>query len=751
MWFQISSDHFGAVPERIAKKPYGFAITIDAPQHVAAPSIDSLELVIPASTESTVVRQFYALKDGDTFLVADASGNIFGESDGLFRNDTRILSDFRLLLGGAPPPLLSAAVSRDNVFFTAHMTNRPLPLLGGQSMPEGVIHLERARFLWNERLYERISFVNYGEREVSVPLGMRFAADFKDMFEVRGTQRPVRGRLLPVELVGQRIVFRYEGLDSVYRTTAVSFSVAPNRLTSERADFTIMLSANGRADIFLEIGSDSLPTPSKARFRAAAAQARRAMRVRRRRGARLHSSGRLFNEWIEKSRADLALLTSELPTGPYPYAGIPWFSTPFGRDAIVTALQMLWVDETLARGVLTFLARNQAHETSSFQDSAPGKIMHETRKGEMTALGELPFRLYYGGVDTTPLFIVLAGAYADRTGDLSFIDELWPALTAAMAWIEGVVDSNDNGFLVYDRNEDKGLANQGWKDSHDSIFHADGRIPKGPIALVEVQGYVYAALRVMATLADRRGDSVSGARWRIRSDALRLKLEEKFWIEEFGFYGIALDGDGALCRVRASNPGHLLFVGLPSADRAARVSNQLLSPGFNTGWGIRTLAPGQSRFNPMSYHDGSVWPHDTALCTAGIAHYGERDGVVRLLNEMFETAVHFEMRLPELFCGFARAPGEAPIAYPVACLPQAWSAGAIFMMLQACLGIKIDGWHREVHIDRPRLPVGIDHFRIQNLRIGDDRMDIAFHRIGDRVVAFPEQSSDGTIPVLVRV
>lgn len=721
---------------------------MENPQRVAAPSIDSVK---PATAESTVVRQFYALKDGDTFLVADASGNILGESDGLFRNDTRILSGLRLTLGGTPPPLLSAAVSRDNVFFIAHMTNRPLPLLGGHSMPEGVLHLERARFLWSERFYERISFVNYGEREISVPLGIEFAADFKDMFEVRGTHRPLRGRLLPIELIEQQIIFQYEGLDGVCRSTIVSFSIAPNRLTTDGADFTVALPANGHADIFFEIGAETELRPSRRRFRAAAARARRAMRVRRRRGARLHSSGRLFNEWVEKSRADLALLTSELPTGPYPYAGIPWFSTPFGRDAIVTALQMLWIDDTLARGVLTFLAGNQARETSSFQDSAPGKIMHETRKGEMTALDELPFRLYYGGVDTTPLFIVLAGAYAERTNDLTFIDELWPALTAAMAWIEGVADSNEDGFLVYDRNGEKGLANQGWKDSHDSIFHADGRIPKGPIALVEVQGYMYAALRAMATLADRRGDSVSGARWRIRSDALRLKLEEKFWIEESGFYGIALDGDGALCQVRASNPGHLLFVGLPSAERAARVSDHLLSPGFNSGWGIRTLAPGQARFNPMSYHDGSVWPHDVALCTAGIAHYGERDGVVRLLNEMFETAVHFEMRLPELFCGFTRAPGEAPIAYPVACLPQAWSAGAIFMMLQACLGIKIDGWHREIHIDRPRLPVGIDHFRIQNLRIGDDRVDIAFHRIGDRVVAFSEQSGKEAIPVLVRI
>lgn len=685
------------------------------------------------------------------FVVADTFGNVLGHGDGLFRNDTRVLSRLELTLGGQPPSLLSASISGDNVYFTAHMTNRPLPLLGGRSAPEGVLHVERMRFLWNERLYERVACVNYSDRDVSVPITLRFGADFRDMFEVRGTQRSVRGRLFPAEIVGSSLVFRYEGLDGILRSSTVAFSVKPIRLTPERADFWLVLPANGRSEIYLEIAGDVPKAPSRIRFRAGLARAKWAMRRRRRSGARLQSSGRLFNEWIDKSHADLALLTTELPTGPYPYAGIPWFSTPFGRDAIITALQTLWLDTTLARGVLTFLAANQAQETSSFRDSEPGKIMHETRKGEMTALKELPFGLYYGGVDTTPLFIVLAGAYADRTGDLAFIRTLWPALKAAMAWIESVMDSSEHGFLVYQRGEGTGLTNQGWKDSSDSVFHADGRFPRGPIALVEVQGYAFVALRAMADLASRQGDSDSALRWQQRSEAIRSALEARFWMEEEGFYGIALDGDGELCRIRASNAGHLLFAGLPSEARAARISEQLLSPPFNTGWGIRTLAPGQARFNPMSYHDGSVWPHDTAICTAGLSRYGEREGVVRLLNEMFEAAVHFEMRLPELFCGFPRAPGEAPVGYPVACLPQAWAAGSIFMMLQACLGLRIDGWGGQIHIERPRLPVGIDHLSVRGLEIRGDRLNINFHRIDDRVVAFPEGTTKRAIPIEVRV
>ncbi|MFZ5790792.1 MAG: glycogen debranching N-terminal domain-containing protein [Pseudomonadota bacterium] len=703
------------------------------------------------AAEPRVPQRFYALKDGDTFLVADAFGDIRGEGDGFFRDDTRVLSGLRLILGGQPPSLLSASVSRDNVFFTSHMTNRPLPLLGGKAAPEGIIHFERTRFLAGERLYERLRCVNYDDRAVSFPLALEFAADFRDMFEVRGTARRTRGRLFPPVAADGAILFRYEGLDGVARETVIAFSEAPARLTPERADFLLTLPASGRAELYLEIGPDRQPQPSRARFRAAGARARLAMRARRRRGAVLRSSGRLFNEWLEKSRADLALLTTELPTGPYPYAGIPWFSTPFGRDAIVTALQTLWLDTRLARGVLNFLARHQAQETSSFRDSAPGKIVHETRKGEMTALSELPFGRYYGGVDTTPLFVMLAGAYAERTGDLAFIDELWPALEAAMGWIESASRANPDGFLVYERGEESGLSNQGWKDSDGAVFHADGRIPEGPIALVEVQGYVFAALRAMGALASRRGDAVAATTWRIRADSLRAGVEERFWIEEAGFYGLAIDGEGALCRAKASNAGHLLYVGLPPADRARRVRDQLLSAAFDSGWGLRTLAPGEPHFNPMSYHNGSVWPHDTALCAAGLARYGERKGVVRLLGGMFEAAVHFGMRLPELFCGFPRTPGEPPIAYPVACLPQAWSAGAIFMMLQACLGLRIDGRHGEIHVDRPHLPVGIDHLAIRGLSLGDKRLDLVFQRIGERVVVLPETRSEDAPPVLVHV
>jgi glycogen debranching enzyme len=705
------------------------------------PQMDALGVATPGKKQ-------FVLKQGDMFLVADIYGDVDGETDGLFRNDTRVLSCFRLLLGGHRASLLGGNVTQDNVFFTAHLTNHPLAPIGGQSTPEGVIHVERTRFLWDCRLYEMVIFTNFSERKRELPFSCVFAADFHDMFEVRGKQRLARGKMQPPKTSEHGVMLGYEGLDGMARWTSVAFAPAPRRIAANRADFLVTLDPGESFELHIEIGPEFTGPPGPARFRACAARARFAMRSARRKGGSLKSSGRLFDDWTERSRADLALLTTQLPTGPFPYAGIPWFSTPFGRDAIITSLQILWLDPSLAHGVLSFLASTQAHESSAFQDSAPGKIMHEARKGEMTTLREVPFGQYYGAVDTTPLYVMLAGAYAERTGDMEFIAKLWPSLEAAMGWIENERESDPDGFVCY-RATGSGLINQAWKDSNDSIFHADGTLAHGAIAVVEVQGYAFAAYRAMAMLADRRRDSESAARWRKRAETLRSAVEQKFWMEDVGFYALARDGDGQPCRVRASNPGHLLYTGLASRKRARRVTEELLSPALCSGWGIRTLARNEVRYNPMSYHNGSVWPHDGAICASGFARYGDRDGVVRLMSGLFEAAVRFDMRLPELFCGFPRAPGGPPIAYPVACLPQAWSSGAPFMMLQACLGLRVDGLRGEIHVDRPMLPIGIDHLELRHVKIGDATTDIVFQRVGERIVAFPRGKSPGAIPLFI--
>lgn len=706
---------------------------------------------VDASARRVPLRM-YALKHGDIFLVADALGNIAGDDDGLFHNDTRILSRCIVLLGGKLPSLLGAGLSQDNAVFTSHSTNRTPSPLGDEGLPDGAIHLQRSMLLWNDRLYEQVRIENFGQAEIRVPLALRFGADFRDMFEVRGAARLHRGRLAGPEVRDDAVVLRYQGLDKVGRQAVIRFSEAPQRLDGDTAEFLFRLPGHGAFDLYIEVGAEEAPeAPGRIRFRHATAQAKRRMRALSRHGTVLRSSGRLFNDWVEKSRADLSLLVTELPTGPYPYAGIPWFSTTFGRDAIITALQTLWLSPALARGVLRFLAQRQALEASAFKDAQPGKIMHEARRGEMVALGELPFAEYYGGVDTTPLFIMLAGAYAGRTGDMALIDELWPALLRAIGWVERVADGNDGGFLDYARSSEKGLSNQGWKDSHDSVFHADGRFPDGPIALIEVQGYAFAALRAMGDLATQRGLDDEATRWRVRAEALRVAVESRFWMEDKGFYALALDGHGQPCRVRTSNAGHLLYCGLPSPDRAASVARQLMDTPFNSGWGIRTLARGEANFNPMSYHNGSVWPHDGALCAAGLARYGERVGVVRLLSGLFETAVNFDMRLPELFCGFPRARGEGPIAYPVACLPQAWASGAVFMTLQACLGLRVDGARNRIRIDRPHLPIGIETLTVEALPVGERQVTLTFQRIGDRVVVSPQGARPSEIDIIIRM
>jgi glycogen debranching enzyme len=707
---------------------------------------------MPLTAEKSEPRAaigLFALKYNEEFLVADALGDINGNGDGLFRRDTRVLSRFRLNIGPHPPSLLSSGVSADNVFFRANVTNRPLPELGGRVTPQGVIHIERARFLCDSRLYERLTLTNYGSQNVAVPLRFEFAADFADIFEVRGHDRARRGRVTPAQFDPHGVALGYEGLDGVPRHCVVAFSRRPDRLTERSADLALELPAHGRLTLYVEIGPDRQATPDRARHRAAAARARVAMRRKRRSGASVRCPSRPFRTWLEKSRSDLALLTTELPTGRYPYAGIPWFSAPFGRDGIITALQVLWLDPSLARGVLAFLADHQANDTMPFQDATPGKIMHEMRNGEMAAQNEVPFARYYGGVDTTPLFVMLAGAYATRTGDMPFIDRLWAALERAMAWIDGYGDSNRDGFVDYAAARATGLVNQGWKDSSDSVFHADGGPAESPIALVEVQGYVYAARKAMAGLADRRGDAESAERLHHQADALRDAVESAFWLPDLEFYALALDGQGQPCRVRTSNAGQLLYTRLPTRERATRVAEQLMSASFNDGWGIRTLAQGEARFNPMSYHNGSVWPHDTAMCAAGIAHYGHRRAAAELLSQLFAAALHFDTRLPELYCGFRRRAGEPPVGYPVACLPQAWSSGAVFMLLQACLGIEIDAAKRTVYIDRPELPTEIDRLAVHDLALRDARISLLFERVAGRVTATPLGGTD-SIKVLIR-
>jgi len=461
---------------------------------------------------------------------------------------------------------------------------------------------------------------------------------------------------------------------------------------------------------------------------------RREMRESTRDTTSIETSNNIFNEVLCRSMADLNILMTDTPQGRYPYAGIPWYSTTFGRDGIITALQMLWIDPRVARGVLKRLALYQARSFDPLADAEPGKILHEMRGGEMAALREVPFAQYYGSVDATPLFVLLAGLYAERTGDDETLVELWPSIEAALAWIDGPGDPDRDGFTEYRRASEQGLANQGWKDSYDAIFHADGRLAEGHIALAEVQGYVFAGKRLAALCARRMG-LVEKAQ-QLESEAHRLaeRFEEAFWCDDLGTYALALDGAKRPCRVRTSNAGQLLFTGIAREDRARKVGADLMQSHFFTGWGIRTVARGEARYNPMSYHNGSIWPHDNALIALGLARYALKHSVEAVFKALFDAATYMDLRrLPELFCGFRREKGRGPTLYPVACAPQAWASATPFTLLEAALGLEFDARRGEIRLRNPRLPAFLNEVILRELRLGSSSVDLRIRRHGEDV------------------
>ncbi len=693
-------------------------------------------------------RPYHALKSDDSFAMFDTLGDVVaasGSNDGLYHRDTRFLSQLSLLVGGKRPLLLSSGVSADNLMLTANLTNAALRDGAGGEVEQGVIYIRRSTFLAGGTCLSRLGLANYGQAEHDFALDLHFGADFADLFEVRGMHRSRRGRASARVAAADTVQLDYLGLDEQARRTTLRFDPAPDRLTVTAARFGLRLRPGQRVTVFMRADCEPVDLqalrPGRA-FGAAMLHARRKLRAGAARTAAITTGNSVFAAAVDRAAYDLQMLTTEKPTGPYPYAGIPWFSTAFGRDALITALLVLWQDPSLARGVLGYLAQEQATASDPDSDAEPGKILHEVRAGEMAELREVPFRRYYGSVDATPLFVMLAGAYLDRTGDEAALRALWPHIEAALGWIDGQADAE--GFLPYHRMTAEGLANQGWKDSYDSISHADGTLATGPIALCEVQGYVYAARRAAAGIARRLGQGARAEALDRAAERLRTAFEARFWSERLQCYVLALDGAGRPCEVRASNAGHTLLAGIASPERARLVAAGLMSARMFTGWGIRTLADDEVRYNPMSYHNGSVWPHDNALIALGLARYGLVADAARLFEGLFAACATMDLnRLPELFCGFPRRLGQKPTAYPVACAPQAWAAATLPALVQACLGLSFHPAVRTIRFDAPVLPPFLHEMTLHNLSLRGALLSMTIRRSGESVsLAVLERSGD---------
>jgi len=695
------------------------------------------EFYILASS-SRIDDRTRVLKHADTFAVFDRFGDIapvgFGEL-GLYHDGTRFLSRLALTFDHRRPLLLGSTVTEDSTRLAVDLTNPDLHIDTPQAVPRGSLYLSREMLLWQGVCYQQLRIGNYGRSVAHVSLGVEVDADFADIFEVRGMKRARTGTRTPPTSEEFGVRLGYRGLDGVQRQLAVRCSERPAHGGAGELAFEIRLEPHQHKTVIVafvcERGDER---PHMLSYEEALGNLERALAEARHGDCIVTSSNELFNDWVHCSISDLHMMVTETPHGPYPYAGAPWFSTPFGRDGLITALETLWVNPAIARGVLSFLAAYQADRVDTDRDAQPGKILHEARGGEMAALGEVPFGRYYGSVDSTPLFVMLAGAYYRRTGDLEFIRGLWPNVQRALHWMEHDGDPDGDGFLEYARRAAHGLVQQGWKDSFDAVFHADGSLAEPPIALCEVQGYAYAAYRAAAGLARALGLERRARPLLRRAAALRDAFEQKFWCEEIASYALALDGAKQPCRVRTSNAGHCLYTGIARSDRAARVMNALMCEDCFSGSGIRTASTRELRYNPMSYHNGSVWPHDNALIAAGFARYGFHDAALRVLTGLFEVSTYLDMhRMPELFCGFPRRAGSGPTLYPVACAPQSWAAASVFMLLGACLGLSLDGTRRRISMRRPVLPEFLEDLHLRNLCVGDASVDLRFERHGHDV------------------
>jgi glycogen debranching enzyme len=707
-------------------------ISPEAPHQVVTADVQSAEapLVLKHNDCSGVFNE-----------IADIDAEARTEA-GLYRAGVRHLSRLTLTIAGLRPLLLAANPREDNVLLTVNLTNPDVRGEGGRIvLPRGTLYITRSRYIWNGVCHEMLRVRNFALTTVAVELVIRFAADFENIVDVRAQRRVDAGRARFERVERDSVTLGYLGADEVVRETVVDCHNAPDSISADSLRYRLQIGSRGEKTIALAIGCRSATQPVQiSTFTRSLAAAEELARNSGRPPTLIESTDAPFNAWLRRSASDIGMLLTATPHGRIPTAGVPWLDAAFGRDMIITALETLWVWPDIARNVLQYLAATQSQDSFAANGAEPGKILNEARGGDLAP--------NYFGVDTTPLFVLLASAYYTRTADIDFVAELWPAISAALSWIDVYGDLDGDGFV--ETRSKPGSANHGWKTSPDSIFHNDGSIAVGPIALCEVQAYVYGAKLGAARIARSLGEMPRAIALVEAAQALQARFNSAFWCPDIETFALGLDGEKKPICVRTSNPGHCLFTGIAHAERGRQLVAGFGDEHMFSGWGVRTVAESELRFNPMSYHNGAVWPHDNALLAAGAARYDDKAFALRILNAQFEASRHFDlMRLPELFCGFRRRGREPPLQFPVACAPQAVSAGAPFLLLQSILGLSIDALDRQIVLAHPVVPEGFDEICVKNLNVIEASVDFTVRRHGSSVSVSVERR-EGKLDLVIR-
>lgn len=675
--------------------------------------------------------EYRVIKNNDVFLMTDRHGDAVGgdSPNGLYMRDTRFLSRLELKLNGKRPVLLSSAAD-DNYVAAFRLTNEHMEENGELRLWRESVEIVRERFIYNDVLYENVSMTNFSTRTVAFELEVRLDADFADMFLVRGFQPSERlGRITARETDRRHWRAEYVGCDGIRKETVVAWDAEADEANENgEVRFAVTLApAEAKRIRFTVAPSIDGAKPAVAEPDKALAELRKSYEQWRNGKTKVASDNPVLDSLFERGVRDLQALLSDFGYGPFPVAGLPWYAVPFGRDSLIAALQMLPLDPATAKGTLRMMAAWQGEETNPWKDEQPGKILHELRSGELSKSGQVPFAPYYGSIDSTPLFVLLAAEYAHWTGDLETVRELLPNIERALEWIDSYGDRDGDGFVEYYQESSKGIANQGWKDSADSVVHEDGSFAAAPIALVEVQGYVYQAKSRLAPIAERLGLPELARRLAEEAERLKQSFDRAFWMEDERFYAIALDADKRQVRSVTSNPGHLLMSGILSEERAKAVADRLIAPDMFSGYGIRTMSRLSTGYNPMSYHDGSVWPHDNSLILLGLSRLGFVSAAAALAGALIRAAEKFEYhRLPELFCGYDDSLGY-PVSYPVACSPQAWAAGTSVVLIQAMLGLEADAPAGRLTL-RPWLPEGVNRLTAADIPVGRGHLSVELTR-----------------------